>query len=862
MRASNTSSTSAIIYEFDLDGLAQRQNLDILRKAFTDPEALRPGQTAESITRQAAEQFGQLSDRLRQRGIPAERAAHFLMKIIFCMFAEDIRLLPDKLFSKLLTSGKKDPARLTALLEGLFAAMSTGGDFGVEPIPYFNGGLFDDSDVIEFRTDEVESVIRLNDFDWSDVEPSIFGTLFERTLDPDKRSQIGAHYTSREDILTLLEPVVMAPIRRRWDEVKAECDKIWSKRQSGKVTKGTRTKRQKRIDKSLRDFVEELAHYRVLDPACGSGNFLYVAINLLLDLEKEVIAYAATREISLLPHVRPTQLLGIEINPYAQQLAQVVIWIGYLQWKHHNGFQAPRDPVLEPIESIRRMDAILDLSDPENPKEPEWPEADFIVGNPPFLGGKLLRSNLGDGYVDAMFKVWGERTRLEADLCCYWFEKAASQIGTGNCWRAGLLATQGIRGGANRETLNRVKRRGDIFFAESDREWVLDGANVHVSMVGFDSGEDRSRMLDGKCVSNITTSLTATSDIQTAKRLLSNRSLAFMGVTKQGPFDVSERQVEGWLSSGNPSGRPNSDVLRIYLNGMDITKRPRNSFLIDFPHGISQEEASRYELPFEYLKSTVQPFRAARTRNWFRESWWELYAPRPAMRLALRNSERYLVTPRVAKHRLFVWLDTVVLPDCQLFAFARSDDYFFGLVHSRIHEVWARSQGTQVRERESGFRYTPTSCFETFPFPEATDAQPDAISEAAKELDRLRSNWLNPPEWTRTEVLEFPGSVDGPWKRYVDPATVDERGIGTVRYPRLAPRNEECAKQLKKRTLTNLYNQRPTWLALVHRRLDEAVFEAYGWPPDLSDDDLLARLLERNLATDTQTAGTAGNRSR
>ncbi len=170
---------------------------------------------------------------------------------------------------------------------------------------------------------------------------------------------------------------------------------------------------------------------------------------------------------------------------------------------------------------------------------------------------------------------------------------------------------------------------------------------------------------------------------------------------------------------------------------------------------------------------------------------------------------------------------------------------FFGLVHSHIHKTWALAQGTRLETRP---RYTPTTCFETFPFPEPTDIQRDAISEAAKERDRLRSNWLNPPEWTRTEVLEFPGSVDGPRKRYVDPATVDDRGIGTVRYPRLAPRDDECAKQLKKRTLTNLYNQRPTWLDLVHRRLDEAVFDAYGWPPDISDDDLLARLLERNLA--------------
>jgi len=222
------------------------------------------------------------------------------------------------------------------------------------------------------------------------------------------------------------------------------------------------------------------------------------------------------------------------------------------------------------------------------------------------------------------------------------------------------------------------------------------------------------------------------------------------------------------------------------------------------------------------------------------------------MRAAIEPLHRYIATPNLTKHRLFVWMSGATLPDHQLVVFARSDDFFFGVLHSKVHESWARAHGTQLRERESGFRYTPTSCFESFPLPDPTNAQREAIAEAARELDRLRTNWLNPPEWTRTEVLEFIGSVGGPWKRYVDPATVNARGVGTVRYPRLFPKNAECAKQLKKRTLTNLYNERPTWLDLAHRRLDEAVFAAYGWPADLSDEDLLARLLELNLSRASQ----------
>jgi hypothetical protein len=339
-----------------------------------------------------------------------------------------------------------------------------------------------------------------------------------------------------------------------------------------------------------------------------------------------------------------------------------------------------------------------------------------------------------------MFRVWGERVRAEADLCCYWFEKSRAQIKAGKCGRAGLLATQGIRGGANREVLKRLKDTGDIFFAESDRDWVLDGANVHVAMVGFDNGLESHRGLDGQSVAAITPNLSSTIDLQMAKSIEANAGLAFMGVTKQGPFDLSETAISGWLTAANPHGRPNSDVLRIYLNGMDVTKRPRGQFLIDFPHGISEQDASRYEAPFEYVDANVKPFRAARSRDWFRESWWELYAPRPEMRAAIRTLTRYLVTPRVAKHRLFVWLDTVILPDCQLFAFASDEDWFLGVVHSRPHEIWGLRLGTRLETRP---RYTPTTCFETFPFPELDDRQKDVIASAATELDDLRSRWLN-----------------------------------------------------------------------------------------------------------------------
>ena len=849
----NFTGTAKRIYAFDLDGLTRPENLDTLRKLFTEPESLRPGQTAVRITEEMANLFGRIADGMRVRGIEAHAAAHFLMKLMFCMFGEDIGLLPEKVFSTILNSTKINPTRLSDRLRALFAAMAGGGDFGPVAIPYFNGGLFSDDEVFDLSLKEIEELIAVNSYDWASVEPSIFGTLFERTLDPDKRAQIGAHYTSRADILTLLEPVVMTPLRREWDAVRSKCDKLWDTLKadvgSERPARGKTGKPRKDHDKLLRDFVEHLAHVTILDPACGSGNFLYVAINLLLELEKEVIAYAASHGAALLPQARPTQLHGIEVNPYAQQLAQVVIWIGYLQWMHHNGFNAPRDPILEPIDSIRLMDAIVDLSDPENPKEPKWPKADYIVGNPPFLGGKLIRQGLGDAYVDALFHVWNDRVPREADLCCYWFEKGRAGIKSGRHQRVGLLATQGIRGGSNRKVLERIKESGDIFFAESDRDWVLNGASVHVSFVGFDNGEETARQLDGNRVTNINANLTAIVDITAARRLSENKAIGFMGDTKVGPFEVSDGTALEWLVSPNPSGMPNTSVVRPWMNTLDLTRRNRCLWIVDFPPGTLLDRAAQFEKPFEHIKKHVQAFRAkARSGDRTGVKWWVHQRPRPEMRHTIESLHRYLATPTVSKHRVFYWLDPAVLPDHQLIVFGRSEDWFFGVLQSHVHDLWALCQGTRLETRP---RYTPTTSFETFPFPVLSEGQRTAIAEAAKELDTLRNNWLNPPEWTREEVLEFPGSIDGPWARYV--VEPNARGIGTVRYPRLVPKDEDAAKALAKRTLTNLYNERPTWLDLAHKKLDAAVFDAYGWPTDLSDDDLLARLLALNLERSRQS---------
>jgi type II restriction/modification system DNA methylase subunit YeeA len=446
------------------------------------------------------------------------------------------------------------------------------------------------------------------------------------------------------------------------------------------------------------------------------------------------------------------------------------------------------------------------LTDPAHPREAEWPAAEFIVGNPPFLGNRLLRRGLGDEYVEALWSVFDDRLPHSSDLCCYWHEKARAAIAAGRTKHAGLLATQGIRGQANRKVLERIKDSGEIFFARSDDAWVLSGANVHISFVGQSDGSDGEQELDGRAVSAINADLTAGVDLTKARRLRENQGIAFMGDIKVGPFDIDGATAVRLLKMPNPDRRSNADVVRPWVNGFDLTRRPREMWIVDFGVGMSEMQAALYEAPFEYVRREVLPFRKTVNQACCRRTWWLHHNPRPEMRAALAGCSRVLATPRLTKYRLLTWLETAVLPDSQVIVFARDDDYTFGVLHSRVHEAWARATGTQLREVESGFRYTPTTCFETFPFPRPSDDQREAIAAGARELVRLRDGWLNPP------------------------------GLNPV--------------ELSKRTLTNLYNARPTWLEHAHAALDRAVLAAYGWPDDLAGEPLLAALLALNLDRD------------
>ena len=421
------------------------------------------------------------------------------------------------------------------------------------------------------------------------------------------------------------------------------------------------------------------------------------------------------------PEIGPANVKGIEINPYAAELARVSVWIGEIQWMRRNGFAESRNPILKPLDTIECRDAILT---PDN-TEPDWPDADVVIGNPPFLGSKLLIANLGEDYVSRMYATYAGRVPAEADLVCYWFDKAGQQIASGKANRAGLVATNSIRGGANRRALSAATDKRRIFEAWSDEPWVIDGAAVRVSLVCFSRAGDEavaSTRLDGAAVDEIHTDLTARRDgigvdLTKARRLAENAGAAFMGDTKGGPFDIPGDLAREWLRlPANPNGRTNADVLKPWVNGMDLTRRPAGKWIVDFGLTMPVGEAALYEEPFRWTTEHVYPMRQKSRRKAYREYWWRHAEPRPNMWAALDGLSRYIATPRVAKHRLFVWLDARICPDSQLIVIARDDDTTFGILHSRFHEIWSLRLCTWLGKGNDP-RYTPTSTFATFPFP-------------------------------------------------------------------------------------------------------------------------------------------------
>ena len=864
-----------------LPDIGEPQNLQILRWVFTDPDKLKPLKSCAAITAQAAGEFSTLATAMRERGIKPQIVAHFLTQCIFCMFAEDEGLLNANatddihIFTHLLKATLTDEKKAANRLKSLFLAMQNkGGEYGNDNIHWFNGGLFKKIEIPELTANDLAVLFNAaHNLDWRAIDPTIFGTLFERGLDPSNRAQLGAHYTDVATIKKIIDPLITEPLAAKWEIVKAEMLEFLAKEKTVKTAAAKKLNHKAAQDLYF-GYLEQLRNFRVLDAACGSGNFLYLSLHALKDLEHAAQLDAETLgfQKQILLSTGTDNILGMEINEYAAELARVTVWIGDLQWSQRNGRLFDKNPILRNLDGIQHKDALLN----SDGSETKWAKADVIVGNPPFLGGSKKRGELGDAYFEALAKAYPKlRVPAGADLVCYWFDKARKQIESGKTQAAGLVSTNSIRGGSNRTVLDNICKKLTIFEAWSDENWFDNGAAVRVSMVCFgvraglragvragskpalsDNRLDtvdascsekggrvtnpplRTMRLNGQPVAVIHADLTAGNgeekfNLTHAKPLKQNAGVSFQGSQKIGAFDIDGELARQWLKLPNPNSKSNSLVLKPSWNGMDVANRPRDGWIIDFGTKLSEEDAVLYETPFDYVVKQVKPEREKNNRESYRKYWWRHGEPRIAMRKALIDLPRYIATPETAKHRFFVWLNSSILPDKMLIVTARSDDTIFGILNSRFHELWTMAIGSPYGSHPTARRYNTSRIFETFPFPNgltpADNAENVAISDAAINLNQLREAWLNPEIW-----------VDWVISSEEETAGFPKRPIAKVGHE----------ADLKKRTLTNLYNLKPSWLKSAHEMVDNAVARAYGWDdytPEMADEEILRRLLKLNL---------------
>jgi type II restriction/modification system DNA methylase subunit YeeA len=845
----NFTGTLKAVKTYELEDLLDEGKRLELRKVWMDPGAFDPSAQAADVTESVMRELVKVGDALKARGEQPDNVAHFLVKCVFTLFAEDVGLLPQKTFGLLLQAAEERPEDFRDMAGQLFRLMKGGGVSVVGRIPHINGGVFTNPVAPDLKHADVLTLKRAAGRDWRKLEPAIFGTLFERVIDPGKRSQLGAHYTPLADIVDVVEPVMLTPLRAEWEALRSQLAPLMELAEAAEAAAGglweaAEGKERAEVVGKLRAFQDRLAAVTVLDPACGSGNFLYTALRLLLDLEAEVRATLRGLTGQAQPvKVSPRQMRGLERSEYAHEIAGMVLWIGYLQWLSEHGENLrDRSPVLDALPGLENRDAVLDGA-----AAAVWPPAEFITGNPPFLGNYKMREELGGEYAEALRAAYAGRVPGFADLVAYWFEKAREQIEQGHTRRAGLIATNSIKGGKNRVVLERIAQTGGIFRAWPDRVWIQDGAAVRTSIVCFDDGSEKARVLlrhtgdetdmdrratEVQEVPTIHPDLTSAADLTGAHRLRENAGKSFEGVKPAGKFDLPGSVAREWLDLPNPSGVSNADVLKPYVGGDDLTDRNKDRYTVDF-NQMPLEEAEKYRRPMQYVRENVKPERDKNSDKGKREKWWLYDRARPELRAALEPLPRFMATSQVAKFRTFTFMACETLPASTLTVIAAEDDQTFGVLNSSIHTAWALRMGTFMGKGNDA-RYTPTTCFETFPFPRPTAEQGEAIAEAARFLEKTRAF--------------LKGKRDP--KQKADAAT---------------------SEQDKTLTLTGMYNLLTEYraagrelvagistLADAHEMLDRAVSAAYGWEWPVPEDELLSRLLALNLERHAaETGGSA-----
>ncbi|OGR32320.1 MAG: DNA methyltransferase [Desulfuromonadales bacterium GWC2_61_20] len=876
-------------YRIPLADLAHAPIRERLRLIWTTPHSLDPAKQSAKATRQVAERLATLAKSLEQAGHGAEAVGNFLKRCLFTMFAEDIGLIPHLSFTTLLGSLKGQADAFAPMAASLWTTMKDGGFSTVlrEKLLRFNGGLFEDATALPINEEQLALLMAAAKADWRDVEPAIFGTLLERALDPTERHHLGAHYTPREYVERLVLPTVIEPLRGDWEAVLA-----------GAVTLDAQGDKAGAIA-LVKTFHRTLCNLRILDPACGSGNFLYVTFEHLKRLEGEVLnalegfgEEQTTLELAGLT-VDPHQLLGIEVNPRAAAITDMVLWIGYLQWHFRTrGHVLPPEPVIKKFHNVECRDAVLAYDGVEpvvdgegravsrwdgrttkvhpvtgeqvpdeaaqepvlrylNPRQAEWPAADFVVGNPPFIGNKRMRNALGDGYVEALRNVWNDVPDT-ADFVMYWWNKAAELTRLGKLRRFGFITTNSVTMAFNRKIVERhliAHQSISLAFAIPDHPWVdsVDGAAVRIAMtVGKSSQEGNEGSLitvtserdgDGEGVAVelsrqrgvLHADLTAGANVAGVLPLLSNSGISFMGMIPLGAgFWIDEQDAVN-LGFGRVPGL--EAHIRRYRNGKDLTDKPRGILALDF-YGITEGELrQRFPEAYQWVLERVKPQRDQDKRPSRRDNWWFFAEAVPKFRLAAAGLKRYIGTAETAKHRMFVFLDADILPDQKIRTVASDDAYLLGVLSSRVHITWALAAGGTLEDRPV---YNTTRCFEPFPFPAASNEQKQTIRDLAEQLDahRKRQQALY-PDLTLTgmyNVLEKLREIEIPPN---PPLT--KGGVG------VASRGILTAKEkiIHEQGLVSVLKQ-------LHDELDAAVFAAYGWPATLTDAEILERVVALN----------------
>ncbi len=843
-----------------------------LAAVWTDPLSLDPSRHSAKVTRKVAEKLATLARSLEASGHHAEVVAHFLMRCLFTFFAEDARLIDrerdeEQPFTQLLRSLKDHPDQFVPMVQDVWSRMNAGGFSPAlrRKLKHFNGEFFKDSTALPLNPQQLDLLIDAGNSDWSDVEPAIFGTLLERALDSRERHKLGAHYTPRAYVERLVLPTVIEPLREQFDAAKAAA---FTLNFQGKPEDAR---------KAVRDFLARLCSTTVLDPACGSGNFLYVTMEHMKRLEGEARGLlkdlGETQELLERAGltVDPHQFLGLELNPRAVAIAELVLWIGYLKWHLRTLGHAPNEPLLKDFHNIVQQDAVLAYDAKElvkdeqgkpvtrwdghttktspvtgeeipdesarvpvyryiNARKAEWPKADYVVGNPPYIGVRRIISALGEDYVTTLRQIYDDVPE-SCDYVMFWWHRAADATSKGAIHRFGFITTNSIVQHYSRGLLERhlLDKAGiALAFAIPDHPWVeaADGAAVQVAMtvgvakkdfkapatlgrVALNAEHPEQSIVEKRPVSTINATLKSGEHLE-LEALQSNEALCFQGVVPAG--DGFKLTADELIAFGlTPARLP--DVVRPYIIGRDLVQEPDQKFIIDF-FGISENEArSKWPSLMQRLVDRVYPERRQNRRAAYRDKWWIFAEPRPAMRKALAHLKRFIVTPYTAKHRPFVFVQESTLPDAMAYAVPSDDAYVLGVLSSRAHRVWALSTGGTLEDRP---RYNSKATFAPFPFPACSDAQKQKIRELGEALDAHR----------KRQQAAHPGLT------ITDMYNVLEK----------LRRGEELSAKDKKVHEQGLVSV----LKQIHDDLDDAVAQAYGWPGDLTDEQILQKLVALN----------------